>query len=665
MRTVDVAHLELGRLARQAARAHRRDAPFVRQLGQGVDLVHELAQRAAAKEGLDRCGNRLDRDDRLRRRGRRVGLSHPLTGHALHAQEAGAQAVLQQLTDRAHALVLEVVDVVDTVLGLAAPRLGPGRPQLRVAQLDEVLDDRDQVELGQVPHVRVQLGAQLAVHLVAPDARQVVAPLLEEHVLQQALAAVLAGWVPRADDAVDRLEDRALDVGRSFARPLGDQVVAQRLLDRLVDGQHNHLFQLQIDDHLRDRGGDPVVGAGDRLGMARDQQIGEQALAGQLVDGQRRRVLDQAVQRAQAHLLGLQPVLALLVGYQDADLQPAAINAMLLGERLERLEQFTVDRLAHGRLMHLARARDDQRRGQRRRLLQGHGRAENLQQVGGRRAGQLGRQDANRRQVGALEEHLGDRRIHLLADLADDLAGLAGDHALGQHMPDDLLGLLGLDLARLLGPRLGLLEVVEGAQQRGHRELARLAQLDRDHARVAHVKLDPRTLGGDDLGRIERATRVVDIVAEVDTGRAAQLADDHPFGAVDDERATRGHDRQFAQVDLTLADLAGLLMDQHDPHAQRPLVGHLALAALLQTVLRFAEARVEELEAKAAGEVLDRREAAKQLAQAVGQEPLETLHLQLNQVGYRHMVRHPLPAIDMRPGIAAAGQTAQRRVQRR
>ena len=39
-------------------------------------------------------------------------MRHALLDHALHAQQADAELVLDQLADRAHAAVAEVVDVV-------------------------------------------------------------------------------------------------------------------------------------------------------------------------------------------------------------------------------------------------------------------------------------------------------------------------------------------------------------------------------------------------------------------------------------------------------------------------------------------------------------------------------------------------------------------------
>ena len=135
VRRVHVAHLEARALARQAARAQRRDAPLVRDLGQRVGLVHELRQLRAAEELLDRGRDRLRVDQVVRQQVLALGLAEALLDRALDAHEARAELVLGELADRAHAPVAEVVDVVD----LAAA----------VAQLDQDADHRDDVVVGQ------------------------------------------------------------------------------------------------------------------------------------------------------------------------------------------------------------------------------------------------------------------------------------------------------------------------------------------------------------------------------------------------------------------------------------------------------------------------------------------------------------------------------------
>ena len=120
---VDVADVEPGALARQAARAEGAEAPLRRELGERVRLVHELAQLAAAEELLHRRHDRPDVDERVRRRLVDLLDRHALADDALHAQEADAEGVLDELAVRADAAIAEVVDVV----GGASPRLNSMR----------------------------------------------------------------------------------------------------------------------------------------------------------------------------------------------------------------------------------------------------------------------------------------------------------------------------------------------------------------------------------------------------------------------------------------------------------------------------------------------------------------------------------------------------------
>ena len=60
---------------------------------------------------------------------------HPLLHGALHAEQADAILVLEQLADRAHAAVAEIVDIVDLALA--------------VLEVDQGLDHRDDVFVAQ------------------------------------------------------------------------------------------------------------------------------------------------------------------------------------------------------------------------------------------------------------------------------------------------------------------------------------------------------------------------------------------------------------------------------------------------------------------------------------------------------------------------------------
>jgi len=92
------------------------------------------------------------------------------------------------------------------------------------------------------------------------------------------------------------------------------------------------------------------------------------------------------------------------------------------------------------------------------------------------------------------------------------------------------------------------------------------------------------------------------------------LRDDDALGAVDDEGAVHGHQRDVAGIDVLLLDVlhrlgAGVRIDVEGDQAQRHLErrgkGHAALAALVDVVLRRLELVAHELQDGDAGEVRD------------------------------------------------------------
>ena len=87
MRRMDVADLEARTLPREAARAERRQAALVGDLGQGIGLVHELRKLRRAEELAHGGGGRLGVDEILRHDGIDIDRRHPLLDRALHAQE--------------------------------------------------------------------------------------------------------------------------------------------------------------------------------------------------------------------------------------------------------------------------------------------------------------------------------------------------------------------------------------------------------------------------------------------------------------------------------------------------------------------------------------------------------------------------------------------------
>ena len=133
------------------------------------------------------------------------------------------------------------------------------------------------------------------------------------------------------------------------------------------------------------------------------------------------------------------------------------------------------------------------------------------------------------------------------------------------------------------------------------------------------------------------------VVIEEHAGRAMHLRNDDALGAVDDEGAVVGHERNVAHVDILLLDVldrlgAGLFVDiEHDQaqrHLERRGVGHAALAALVDVVFRRLEFVFDEFEHRGRGEVRNREHRLEHRLQAlVGPAALRLHHQQELVVG--------------------------------
>ena len=150
-----------------------------------------------------------------------------------------------------------------------------------------------------------------------------------------------------------------------------------------------------------------------------------------------------------------------------------------------------------------------------------------------------------------------------------------------------------------------LVVVAERAQQHGHRQFA--ATVDTGEQRILRVELEvqPGAAVRNHARReqqLARAVRLAAVVVEEHARRTMQLRDDHALGAVDDEGAGVGHERNLAHVDLLLLDVLDDLLrrravlvidDQAHGGAQRRTVGHAAVAAFALVERRLAEAIVD------------------------------------------------------------------------
>ncbi len=366
-----------------------------------------------------------------------------------------------------------------------------------VADIDQDLEHRE--DIFPVEHARSLRAAapHPAVEFHAADARQVVALLGEEQVLEQVLRRLLGRRLARAHHAIDLDQRLQLGAGGVDTQRAGDVWP----LIQVVDIQH-------------------LEGLGARLAQLCQQLLGDlgigvgQQLPGFLVDDRARN----------------DPALEVFVGH------------------IKLLE------LGFGNQPHVARS------------------------------------DA-------------------LAGLHDDLAFLVLDVDLGRFAPQALghhsePGPL-RQQADLAGFEKGGQDVfvahAQGAQQDRDRQFP--APVDARENAVLGVELEiqPGAAVGNDPGREQQLAagmRLTLVMVEKHARRPVQLRDDHALGAVDDEGAVFGHERQVAHVDVLLLDefdglLLGraLLVVNHQPDLdpQRSAIGHAAQLALTNIERRLTE----------------------------------------------------------------------------
>ena len=240
VRRVDVTDLHAGAVAGETTRAERGEAPLVRQTGDRVGLVHELAELRGPEELLQRRHHGADVDQRLRRDRLDVLGRHPLADHTLHAGQTGAQLVLDQLAHGPHAAVAEVVDVVGADVEGALGRLDLGAA---VVQRDDVLDRGDDVVDGQRLLVEGLGQAELLVDLVAADLGQVVALGVEVVVVQQRLGRLARRRLARTQLAVDVEQRVVLALGVVLLQGQHHRLVLAELLADLLVGPAEGLEQ--------------------------------------------------------------------------------------------------------------------------------------------------------------------------------------------------------------------------------------------------------------------------------------------------------------------------------------------------------------------------------------------------------------------------------------
>ena len=167
-------------------------------------------------------------------------------------------------------------------------------------------------------------------------------------------------------------------------------------------------------------------------------------------------------------------------------------------------------------------------------------------------------------------------------------------------------------------------------QRRGHAALA--VDGDDQLAALVDLKLQPCATRGDELD-VEGLHAVVQRGGEVHARRADELRHDDALGAVHDEGAALGHEREVAHEDELVLHLAGLLVNKGGLDDEGRLVGDVSGAALGDGVGRLTKLVVAKGHLHGARGVLDGRCLGKGLGKTVGEEVLVGVLLHRDQVG--------------------------------
>ena len=142
------------------------------------------------------------------------------------------------------------------------------------------------------------------------------------------------------------------------------------------------------------------------------------------------------------------------------------------------------------------------------------------------------------------------------------------------------------------------------AQENRAEEFALAVDADVENVLRVVLELHPRAAVGNNLP--EEIAAVVGRL-EKHAGRTVQLADDHALGAVDDERAVLGHQRNIAEENFLFLDVAnglragvGILVvnREADGDLERRGIRHAALLALVHVVLQLQRDRIAALVAE-------------------------------------------------------------------
>ena len=135
------------------------------------------------------------------------------------------------------------------------------------------------------------------------------------------------------------------------------------------------------------------------------------------------------------------------------------------------------------------------------------------------------------------------------------------------------------------------------------------------------LDLKPRTFVRDDAGRHDDLHRAVYTLFEVETRRAAELADNNAFASIDNERSLVGHEGQIAEINLGFDNLS-LSTTEANNRFDRRFKSHVTISALLDGVLGFTEREANELYVVGLCKIPDWAESCEEFWESLFQKPL-------------------------------------------
>ena len=150
---------------------------------------------------------------------------------------------------------------------------------------------------------------------------------------------------------------------------------------------------------------------------------------------------------------------------------------------------------------------------------------------------------------------------------------------------------------------------------------------------IVGLILQPCAPIGDHRGGVGVLVCLVHLVAIVHAGGTDNLRDNDTLAAVDDEGAAVCHNGEIPHEDLLLFDLVGLSVAQAHPDLDGPGVGGVPLHAFLHSILGLVpHGKVQEGQLQLSAEVRDRAHIPEDLLQALVQEPLVGVLLDLQKI---------------------------------